>query len=451
MKKPAAKKAKRIVRTKPDASMSFKSLVDAIQHVHTESAAVVNRTVNTTLTLRNWVIGAYIHHYELHGQDRAKYGEGLIDALAKSLESTEVTNAGRRQLYLYVTFYRTYPQIVQSVTAQSFFALSRVENSPFAIVRSLSAQSTNSIVRTVTEQSGKDENLRLVTGKSEKNQKVRTLSAQSAETVAGDSIGHWLAEIQKPVASKFTTDGQLLIERLSFSHFELLVSIDQPLKRAFYEIECIRGNWSVRDLKRQIGSLYFERSGLSKDKEKLSKMVNEGIEAAEPKLAIRDPYVFEFLGLRAKDAVAESDLEAALIEHMREFLLELGHGFCLEAQQKSIVIGKTRGFVDLVFYHRILKCHVLAELKIEPFTHEHLGQLNTYVTWYREHMMSPGDNPPIGLLLCTDKDHALVRYATASVNNKLFVSKYAVELPSQKELETFLHAKHLEMLGNTKK
>lgn len=260
-----------------------------------------------------------------------------------------------------------------------------------------------------------------------------------------------MAEIQKPVASKFTTDGQLLIERLSFSHFELLVTIDQPLKRAFYEIECIRGNWSVRDLKRQIGSLYFERSGLSKDKEKLSKMVNEGIEAAEPKLAIRDPYVFEFLGLRAKDAVAESDLEAALIEHMREFLLELGHGFCLEAQQKSIVIGKTRGFVDLVFYHRILKCHVLAELKIEPFTHEHLGQLNTYVTWYREHMMSPGDNPPIGLLLCTDKDHALVRYATASVDNKLFVSKYAVELPSQKELETFLHAKHLEMLGNTKK
>ncbi len=209
----------------------------------------------------------------------------------------------------------------------------------------------------------------------------------------------------------------MLVSRLSFSHIAELLAIDQPLKRAFYEIECIRGNWSVRDLKRQIGSLYFERSGLSKEKEKLSKMVNEGIEAAEPKLAIRDPYVFEFLGLRAKDAVAESDLEAALIEHMREFLLELGHGFCLEAQQKSIVIGKTRGFVDLVFYHLILKCHVLAELKIEPFTHEHLGQLNTYVTWYREHMMSPGDNPPIGLLLCTDKDHAMVRYATASVDN----------------------------------
>lgn len=130
-----------------------------------------------------------------------------------------------------------------------------------------------------------------------------------------------------------------MIEKLSFTHLEQLLAIDDPLKRAFYEIECIRGNWSVRDLKRQIGSLYFERSRLSKDKEKLSKMVNTGVETAEPKLAIRDPYIFEFLGLRAKDAVAESDLEAALVEHLCEFLLELGHGFCLEAQQKSIVIG----------------------------------------------------------------------------------------------------------------
>jgi hypothetical protein len=176
-------------------------------------------------------------------------------------------------------------------------------------------------------------------------------------------------------------------------------------------------------------------------------MVQQGVEAAEPRLAIRDPYIFEFLGLRAQDAVAESDLEAALVEHLREFLLELGHGFCLEAQQKSIVIGNTRGFVDLVFYHRILKCHVLVELKVDEFKHEHLGQLNTYVTWYRKQMMSAGDNPPVGLLLCTDKDHALVEYAVASVDNRLFVSKYAVELPSKDELEKFLHAKHLEMLG----
>ncbi|NLX27108.1 MAG: DUF1016 domain-containing protein, partial [Lentisphaerae bacterium] len=235
---------------------------------------------------------------------------------------------------------------------------------------------------------------------------------------------------------------------LSFTHLAELIAIEDPLKRAFYEIECIRGNWSVRALKRQIATLYFERSGLSRNKEKLAQMVKAGAETAEPQLAIRDPYVFEFLGLRAKDAVAETNLEAALVENLRDFLLELGHGFCLEAQQKSIVIGNTRGFVDLVFYHRILKCHVLVELKVDEFRHEHIGQLNTYVTWYRKHMLTEGDNPPIGLLLCTGKDHALVEYALAAISNQLFVSKYQLELPSKQDLERFLEQKRREIGGD---
>ncbi|MFN0077325.1 MAG: PDDEXK nuclease domain-containing protein [Prosthecobacter sp.] len=450
MKKPAAKSSKRPTTAKKPAALklaaglNFTSLVDAIRHVHAESAAAVNRTVNTTLTLRNWVIGAYIHHYELNGSDRARYGDGLLDVLADKLDETNVPNAGRRQLYLYLTLYRTYPQIVRTASAQSFLTLPGLQHAPPEIVRTVSAQ-----LRPALPESRRAAKVRTLTEQSPTVRIRRSATAKSAGETIGEAASQWLTTIRETAPPGFATDGRLLIERLSFSHLEQLISIEEPLKRAFYEIECIRGNWSVRDLKRQIGSLYFERSGLSKDKEKLSRMVNEGIEAAEPKLAIRDPYIFEFLGLRAKDAVAESDLEAALIEHLREFLLELGHGFCLEAQQKSIVIGKTRGFVDLVFYHRILKCHVLVDLKIEPFTHENLGQLNTYVTWYREHIMAPGDNPPIGLLLCTNKDHALVRYATASVDNKLFVSKYAVELPSQKELEKFLHAKHLEMLGKS--
>ena len=214
----------------------------------------------------------------------------------------------------------------------------------------------------------------------------------------------------------------MLVERLSFTHLVELIAIDDPLKRAFYEIECIRGNWSVRQLKRQIATLYFERLGLSKDKEKLASMVK---------------------------AVAESDLEPALVDNLWDFLLELGHGFCLEAQQKSIVIGNTRGFVDLVFYHRILKCHVLVELKVDAFHHEQIGQLNTYVTWYGKHMMAAGDNPPVGLLLCTQKDHALVEYALAAIDNRLFVSKYEVELPSKDELQRFLETKRRE-LGDDK-
>ena len=229
-----------------------------------------------------------------------------------------------------------------------------------------------------------------------------------------------------------------LITSLSFSHFVELIPIEEPLKRAFYEIECIRGNWSVRELTRQIATLYFERSGLSKNKKKLSAMVQSGTELAEPKLAIRDPYIFEFLGIKSREVMSESDLENGLLDKLQDFLLELGNGFCFEARQKRILIGSTHGFVDLVFYHRILKCHVLVELKVDKFTHEHIGQLNTYVTWYRKNMMSKGDNPPVGILLCAQKDHALVEYALAGMDNSLFVSKYQLELPKKDDIQRFL-------------
>ena len=229
-----------------------------------------------------------------------------------------------------------------------------------------------------------------------------------------------------------------IIHRLSYSHLELIVDLDDDLKRAFYEIECIRGNWSVRELKRQIASLYYERSGLSRDKKKLAALAQKGADAADPKLAIRDPYVFEFLGLRAKEVLSESRLENRLINKLEEFLLELGHGFCFEARQKRILIGDEHFFVDLVFYHRILKCHILVELKLEKFSHENIGQLNTYVTWYRKNMMTSGDNPPVGILLCTDKNHALVEYALAGMDNGLFVSKYQLELPKKEEIRRFI-------------
>ena len=229
-----------------------------------------------------------------------------------------------------------------------------------------------------------------------------------------------------------------IIHRLSYSHLELIVDLDDDLKRAFYEIECIRGNWSVRELKRQIASLYYERSGLSRDKKKLAALAQKGADAADPKLAIRDPYVFEFLGLRAKEVMSESRLENRLINKLEEFLLELGHGFCFEARQKRILIGDEHFFVDLVFYHRILKCHILVELKLEKFSHENIGQLNTYVTWYRKNMMTSGDNPPVGILLCTDKNHALVEYALAGMDNGLFVSKYQLELPKKEEIRRFI-------------
>jgi predicted nuclease of restriction endonuclease-like (RecB) superfamily len=218
------------------------------------------------------------------------------------------------------------------------------------------------------------------------------------------------------------------------------MSVEDPLRRSFYEMECVRGNWSVRELQRQITSLYFERSKLSTKPARLAASVRWKAEPAVQRLAIRDPYVFEFLGLKRDEVVGESDLEDGLLEKLQCFLIELGHGFCFEARQKRILIGDTYGFVDLVFYHRILKCHVLIELKVAGFSHEHLGQLNTYVSWYKRNVMMTGDNPPIGMLLCTHKDRALVEYALADLPNRLFVSKYELELPSRKQLQCFLDA-----------
>lgn len=223
--------------------------------------------------------------------------------------------------------------------------------------------------------------------------------------------------------------------------FKLLVAIEDDNKRAFYELETMRGSWSVRELKRQINSLYYERSGLSLDKKTLSKLAHTGAEQQSLQSTIRDPYIFEFIGLKSREVMSESHLEDQLLNNIEEFLLELGHGFCFEARQKRILIGGTHNFVDLVFYHRILKCHILVELKLAGFHHENIGQLNTYLNWYRKNIMTDSDNLPIGILLCTDKDHAMVEYTLAGLDNSLFVSKYQLELPKKEAMRKFIEEK----------
>ncbi|GHV17914.1 hypothetical protein FACS1894169_13850 [Bacteroidia bacterium] len=230
-----------------------------------------------------------------------------------------------------------------------------------------------------------------------------------------------------------------LIQKLSYTHLTLLFPIEDPLKRLFYEIECIKGTWSVRELKRQIDSLYYERSGMSRNPALLSKIVQENSKAGNMLDTIKSPFTFEFLGLRAKEVVYESDLEQALIEHLEDFLMELGHGFCFEARQKRIIIGDEYYFCDLVFYHRVLKCHILAEIKIGSFSHEHIGQLKTYINYYRKEVMRPDDNPPVGILLVTNKNNALVEYATADNDKDIFVSKYMLELPTKEQLIRFVN------------
>lgn len=239
-----------------------------------------------------------------------------------------------------------------------------------------------------------------------------------------------------------------VISRLSFTHLAELIAIDDETKRHFYEVEAMQAQWSVRELKRQINSLYYERSGLSINKTKLQQLANLNAEQNPPGLVIRDPYVFEFLGLKPQEVMNESHLEAELINKLEDFMLELGHGFCFEAKQKRILIGNDYFFVDLVFYHRILKCHVLIDLKLEAFDHSNIGQLNTYVSWYKANMMIEGDNPPIGILLCTEQNHALVEYALAGMDNQLFVSKYQLELPKAETMQTFIEQQMQQIIAN---
>jgi predicted nuclease of restriction endonuclease-like (RecB) superfamily len=229
-----------------------------------------------------------------------------------------------------------------------------------------------------------------------------------------------------------------ILSELSYTHLVQLLPVKDPLKRAFYEVECIKGSWSVRELQRQIETLYFERCGMSISPEKLLAQIQNNAETSDIIDVIKSPFTFEFLGLKAKDVVEESDIETALITQLQDFLLELGYGFCFEARQKRILIDGEYFFVDLIFYHRILKCHILVELKNGRFKHENIAQLNTYVSYYRHNVMRSGDSPPIGILLCTDKSDELVKYAIAGMDNQLFVSKYLVELPKKDEWMKFI-------------
>jgi predicted nuclease of restriction endonuclease-like (RecB) superfamily len=229
-----------------------------------------------------------------------------------------------------------------------------------------------------------------------------------------------------------------LIENLAFSHLSELLKIDNSLKRIFYEIECIKGTWSVRELKRQINSLYFERSGLSQNPEKLAELVQQKTKPQTAIDIIKNVYAFDFLDISTNSIIEESDLETGLLDHLQQFILELGHGFCFEARQKRILIGENYYFIDLLFYHRILKCHVLVELKIGEFTHGDIGQLNTYLNYFRKNSAEKSDSPAIGILLVAEKDQALVEYATAGMDENLFIQKYMLQLPETKILQTYL-------------
>ena len=269
------------------------------------------------------------------------------------------------------------------------------------------------------------------------------LYPQIGATVS-DQLGLQDFEKSATVSHQFITKPEVLIGNLSFSHIREIMVIDDAFERFFYETECIKSNWSVRELRRQIKTNLYVRAGISKTPELLLRNPVENFN--QNVLTIKDPFTFEFLGLDAKDAVTESDLEQALMDHLQEFMLELGQGFCFEARQKRIIIDDKYYFIDLVFYNRVLHCNVIVELKNDEFKHEDLGQLNAYVSYYKKNEMMVGDNPPVGILLCTDKGSQMVEYALSGMDNQLFVSSYMLHLPDKKKLEEFM-LKEMEKMG----
>ena len=243
---------------------------------------------------------------------------------------------------------------------------------------------------------------------------------------------HWMRElyIKYPIC-------QTLSNKLSWSHYCELLTISDDDKRSFYEQECINAHWSFRELKRQIESSLFERLLLSDgqaNKEKVMQLASKGIEMNQPSDIIKDPYVLEFVGVPENKPLMESDLERMLVRGIEDFLLELGRGFMFVGTQQRVTLNNTHYYVDMVFYNKILKAYVLIELKRTKFTPEAAGQLNMYLNYYATEVNDEGDNPPIGIILCTDKDSLTAEYALGGLSNQIFASKYTLCLPNKEQL-----------------
>ena len=383
--------------------MNFDSLVHTIHSVQDALQEQAAHAVNLALTARNWLIGYYIVEFEQRGEDRAEYGEQLLKKLEISIKKKGMTERRFRE---FRRLYIVYPQLGSEV-AKYLVSL------PIGF-------------RNLLKNSAKE--IRQTSAKSQ----IPAIRRTSAELV---------------VAEDWMLPAEMLFNRISYSNLSLISQIDDPVKRSFYEIENIKGCWSNRELDRQISSSYYERSGLSKNKAALSAMVKQEAVKLTPVDILHEPVTLEFLGFKSKETWTESDLEEAIINHMQEFLLEMGNGFCFEARQKRILIDSDYFKADLIFYHRILKCHVIVDIKIDRFRHEYASQMNTYLNYYRYEVMQPDDNPPVGLLLCTGKGDTLVKYATAGLDQNIFVQKYMINLPSVEDLTSYIEKETEKEIG----
>lgn len=333
----------------------------------------VLRTINSTMVYTYFEIGLMIVEEEQNGKDRAEYGKQILKGLSQQLTKEFGKGFSLRNLEQIRKFYQIY--------------------------------SISSTVSTILE-----------------IQKSQTLSAESNDNIS------------PTVSTELNSQNFFSIFKLTWSHYTFLMRIDDEKERRFYEIESEKYNWSVRELKRQYDSALYTRLSLSRDKEGILKLSEQGQIIEKPKDIIKDPYILEFLGLPELHQYSESDLEEEIINKIEHFLLELGHGFTFVARQDRITFDEKHFRIDLVFYNRILKCFVLIDLKIGELKHQDLGQMQMYVNYYDREKRIEGENKTIGIVLCQNKSDLVVEYTLPENNEQIFASKYKTVLPSKEDL-----------------
>ena len=373
--------------------ISYSSLIKDISLILEQSRKNTARVVNSILTATYWEVGRRIVEYEYHGMDRSEYyGDKLLENISSDLQKKFGRGFSRPNLSLMKVFYQeySYEKICQTPSNKSYNALN--------IFQTTSDKSLSDIVQTLSAKSLIAEN---------------NSQASSAQSL--------LSELSK-------------LFPLPWSHYVRLLSVKDSETRKFYEAEALRNGWSVRQLDRQISTQFYERTLLSKNK---AKMLNEGgkpkaEDKVTPEEEIKDPFILEFLGL--KDEYSENDLEEALILHLEKFLLELGGDFAFVGRQKRLRIGNEWYRMDLLFFHRKLRCLVVIDLKVGKFTHSDAGQMHLYLNYAKENWTNKDENPPVGIILCAEKDTAVAKYALDGLPNKVLASEYKLTLPDVKLL-----------------
>lgn len=358
---------------------AISELLQRIRQIWESARSQAARSVNSALVQANWLIGRQIVEMEQGGKSRAAYSSRLLETLSESLEKDYGSGFSVTALKYMRMFYLGYPELLEIRHAV------RDESAP------ASAEA--------------------------KGHAVRDFSATAAET-------DW-------------QPGRLHAG-LSWTHYRTLLKVERREARDFYEIEAIRGGWSARQLERQINTFLFDRLLKSRDKAGVLALANEGLMPARPLDAIKDPYVLEFLELPESHRLVESRIEEALISRLQDFLLELGSGFAFIGRQVRLTLEGDHFYPDLVFYHVKLKCYVVIDLKVDRLTHGDLGQMLMYVNYYDREIAGPDDQPTIGLILCADKNDAMVRYVLDDKSRQIFASRYQFQLPSEEVLRAEL-------------